>query len=102
MRKNKKLLLQDVLSTTMPFNIQTGYVTSQMNNSPSESLKSFLADVDEIEEQKVHGVELLLGATTEEEYKHIKKHNLAYFLDGSYRNDDRKDSNYQGVKDLFQ
>lgn len=99
--KEQELLLQDVLSTTMPFNIQTGYVTSQMNNSPSESLKSFLADVDEIEEQKVHGVELLLGATTEEEYKHIKKHNLAYFLDGSYRNDDRKDSNYQGGKRLI-
>lgn len=99
--KEQELLLQDVLSTTMPFNIKTGYVTSQMNSSPSESLKSFLADVDEIEEQKVHGVELLSGATTEEEYKHIKKHNLAYFLDGSYKNDDRKDTNYLGGKRLI-
>ena len=99
--KEQELLLQDVLSATMPFNIQTGYVTSQMNSSPSESLKSFLADVDEIEEQKVHGVELLSGATTEEEYKHIKKYSLAYFLDGSYKNDDRKDSNYLGGKRLI-
>lgn len=99
--KEQELLLQNVLSTTMPFNIQTGYVTSQMNSSPSESLKSFLADVNEIEEQKVHGVELLSGATTEEEYKHIKKHNLAYFLDGSYKNDDRKDTNYLGGKRLI-
>lgn len=99
--KEQELLLQNVLSATMPFNIQTGYVTSQMNSSPSESLKSFLADVDEIEEQKVHGVELLSGATTEEEYKHIKKHNLAYFLDGSYQNDNRKDSNYLGGKRLI-
>lgn len=99
--KEQEALLQDVLSTTMPFNIQTGYVGSRMNNSPSESLKSFLADVDEIEEQKVHGVELLSGASTEEEYKHIKKHNLAYFLDGSYKNDDRKDSNYIGGKRLI-
>lgn len=99
--KEQELLLQNVLSTTMPFNIQTGYVTSQMNSSPSESLKSFLAEVNEIEEQKVHGVELLSGATTEEEYKHIKKHNLAYFLDGSYKNDDRKDTNYLGGKRLI-
>lgn len=99
--KEQELLLQSVLSTTMPFNIQTGYVTSQMSSSPSESLKSFLDDVDEIEEQKVHGVELLSGATTEEEYKHIKKYNLAYFLDGSYKDDDRKDSNYLGGKRLI-
>lgn len=99
--KEQEALLQDVLSTTMPFNIQTGYVGSRMNSSPSESLKTFLADVDEIEEQKVHGVELLSGASTEEEYKHIKKHNLAYFLDGNYKNDDRKDSNYLGGKRLI-
>lgn len=99
--KEQEALLQNVLSTTMPFNIQTGYVTSKMNNSPSESLKSFLADVDEIEEQKVHGLELLSGATSEEEYKHIKKHNLAYFLDGNYKNDERKDSNYLGGKRLI-
>lgn len=97
----QELLLNDVLSTEMPFNIQTGYVGSRMNNSPSESLKSFLADVDEIEQQKVNGVELLSDATTEEEYKHIKKRNLAYFLDGNYKNDDRKDENYLGGKRLI-
>jgi len=99
--KEQELLLQSVLSTPMPFNIQTGYVGSRMNSSQSESLKSFLADVDEIEQQKVHGVELLSGATTEEEYKHVKKNNLAYFLDGSYKNDERKDQNYLGGKRLI-
>lgn len=99
--KEQEMLLQNVLSTPMPFNIQTGYVGRRMNSSESESLQSFLADVDEIEQQKVHGVELLNGATTEDEYKSIKKRNLAYFLDGSYKNDERKDENYLGGKRLI-
>ena len=99
--KEQELLLQRVLSTPMPFNMQIGYVGSKMSNSVSESLESFLVDVDEIEEEQTHGVELLDGATTEEEYKNVKKRNLAYFLDGSYKNDERKDENYLGGKRLI-
>ena len=89
------------MSIELPINIRSGYVGSQMSHSPSETLQSFLDGVDDIENEKIHGIELLQGATTEEEYKHIKKYNLAYFLDGVYANNEREDKNYQGGKRLI-
>lgn len=93
--------LQSIMSIELPINIRSGYVGSQMSHSPSETLQSFLDGVDEIENEKIHGIELLQGATTDEEYKHIKKYNLAYFLDGIYANNEREDKNYQGGKRLI-
>lgn len=93
--------LQSIMSIELPINIRSGYVGSQMSHSPSETLQSFLDGVDDIENEKIHGIELLQGAITEEEYKHIKKYNLAYFLDGVYANNEREDKNYQGGKRLI-
>ena len=92
--------LQSILNIELPFNIKIGYVGNELNYSPAETLQSFLNDIDEIESEKVNGLELLGGATTEPEYKHIKKYNLAYFLDGTYKDDQRVDDHYQGGKRL--
>lgn len=93
--------LQSILSIELPINIRSGYVGSQMSYSPSETLQSFLDGVDDIESEKINGIELLGGATTEDEYKHIKKYNLAYFLDGVFVDNERNDKNYQGGKRLI-
>lgn len=94
-------LLQSILSTEIPLNIKKGFVGSEMQYSPSESLQSFLDDVDSIEVEKVGGIELLSGATTEQEYKHIKKYQLAYFIDGTFKNNERSDDNYMGGRRLI-
>lgn len=94
-------LLQTILSVEVPFNIKTGYIGRAMAHSSSESLQSFLEDVDSIEQERVNGIELLTGATIPEEYKHIKKYKLAYFLDGSFKYNERSDENYQGGKRLI-
>lgn len=99
--QKQEQLLQSIMSIELPINIRSGYVGSQMSYSPSETLQSFLDGVDDIENEKIHGIELLQGATTEEEYKHIKKYSLAYFLDGVYDNNEREDKNYQGGKRLI-
>ena len=99
--QKQEQLLQSIMSIELPINIRSGYVGSQMSHSPSETLQSFLDGVDDIENEKIHGIELLQGATTEEEYKHIKKYSLAYFLDGVYANNEREDKNYQGGKRLI-
>lgn len=99
--QKQEQMLQSIMSIELPINIRSGYVGSQMSHSPSETLQSFLDGVDDIENEKIHGIELLQGATTEEEYKHIKKYSLAYFLDGVYANNEREDKNYQGGKRLI-
>lgn len=99
--QKQEQLLQSIMSIELPINIRSGYVGSQMSHSPSETLQSFLDGVDDIENEKIHGIELLQGATTEEEYKHIKKYSLAYFLDGVYASNEREDKNYQGGKRLI-
>lgn len=93
-------ILNDILFTEFPLNVKVGYVGNHMELSPNETLHSFLSDVDNIEEQRIGGVELLNGATTEEEYNYIKKHHLAYFLDGEYKDNERKDDNYLGGRRL--
>ncbi|WP_438762022.1 hypothetical protein [Enterococcus sp. AZ194] len=99
--EEQETLLRTILDTEIPLNIKTGYVGRGMAYSSSESLQSFLNDVDNIEQEKVNGIELLSGASTDEEYKHIKKYKLAYFLDGTYKNDERLDENYLGGKRLI-
>lgn len=99
--KQQESLLEGILSAEIPLNVKTGYVGRRMAHSPSESLQSFLNDIDNIEQEKVNGIELLSGASTEDEYKHIKKYILAYFLDGNYKNDERLDDNYLGGKRLI-
>ena len=99
--QKQEQLLQSIMSIELPINIRSGYVGSQMSHSPSETLQSFLDGADDIENEKIHGIELLQGATTEEEYKHIKKYSLAYFLDGVYASNEREDKNYQGGKRLI-
>ncbi|PJH69185.1 hypothetical protein CVR96_27660, partial [Salmonella enterica subsp. enterica serovar Typhimurium] len=47
------------------------------------------------------GTDLLDRATTQEEYEAIKKHNLIYFLDGTYENNERDDKHYQSGKQLI-
>ena len=99
--QEQESLLQSILSIEMPLNLKIGYVGNRMGSSQSESLENFLQDVDTIEQEQIHGIELLEGATTEDEYNSIKKYNLAYFLDGTYQNDERNDDNYQGGKRLI-
>lgn len=94
-------LLQSIMTIEIPLNIRTGFVGNEVQHSPSETLQSFLADVDSIESEKVNGIELLSGATTEEEYKHIKKYRLAYFIDGIFKDNERSDDTYEGGRRLI-
>lgn len=94
-------ILNEILFEELPINVTIGYVGSEMQYAPSETLHSFLQDVDGIEQEKVNGISLLDGASTEDEYNFIKKHHLAYFLDGEYKNNERKDDNYLGGKRLI-
>ena len=93
-------LLNKTLLTEFAVNIQTGYTSANMSHNPSITLKDFTQDVDAIESE-INGIQLLSDATSEEEYKNIKKHHLAYFLDGTYENDYRKDDKYIGGKRLI-
>lgn len=97
----QETLLQSILSIPMHLNLAIGYVGNRLISNPSETLESFLKEVDDIEQEQIHGLELLDGATTEEEYESIKAHNLAYFLDGSYQNDTRDGKYYLGGKRLI-
>lgn len=96
----QEALAQSITATPIALNMKIGYAGNKMVSSESESLDNFLLEIDDIEREQVHGIELLEGATTEDEYNHIKKNNLAYFLDGHYKNDERNDDNYQGGKRL--
>ena len=97
----QEALAQSITATPIALNMKIGFAGNKMVSSEAESLDNFLLEIDDIEREQVHGIELLEGATTEDEYNHIKKHNLAYFLDGSYKNDERNDDNYQGGKRLI-
>ena len=96
----QEALAQSITATPIALNMKIGYAGNKMVSSEAESLDNFLLEIDDIEREQVHGIELLEGATTEDEYNHIKKNNLAYFLDGHYKNDERNDDNYQGGKRL--
>lgn len=98
--RKKEAQLESILAIQLPFNIRTGYTSRKLSNTTS-TLQEFINDIDDIETEKINGIELLNGATTEEEYKHIKKYNLAYFIDGNYEDNERADDNYQGGKRLI-
>ena len=93
-------LLNRVLFTEFSLNIKQGVVGKTMGNSQNETLHSFLADIDDVEQQS-QGKTLLDGATTDEEYKHIKKQHLVYFLDGIFKDNVRDDEHYIGGKRLI-
>lgn len=93
-------LLDLILFEEFPMNIKIGYVGKEMTNSPAETLHSFLSEIDDIE-QEVSGVSLLKDALNNTEYKHIKKVNLAYFLDGEFKDNIRNDESYLGGKRLI-
>ncbi|MDK6290880.1 MULTISPECIES: hypothetical protein [Aerococcus] len=92
--------LNKILFKEFTLNLKTGYIGKQMARSENETLQSFISTTDDIENE-VQGIELLSQANTEEEYKDIKKHNLCYFLDGVFKDDERNDSNYVGGKRLI-
>lgn len=92
--------LNEILSIELPFNIRQGVIGKQLNSSMS-SLQGFLEDVDDIEKEKINGLDLLYGATTEEEYHTIKRNNLAYYIDGNFKNNERSDKNYLGGRCLI-
>ena len=95
--EQQEKLLNEILEIEFPINLKAGYVGNLMQHNPKATLQSFLDGADEIDT----GIELLEGATTKEEYENIKKHNLIYFLDGIYANNQRADENYQSGKRLI-
>lgn len=99
--KQQEELLHSIIFQEFPINMRLGYTNGTMQHNASTTLSEFMDSVDEIEAEQVNGIELLNGATTEQEYANIKKYNLAYFLDGVYQDDYRTDDNYQGGKRLI-
>lgn len=89
-------LLDKILSEEFPINLKAGYIGNAMQHNPSATLQDFLDGADEIDT----GIALLESATTEEEYEEIKAQNLIYFLDGTYKDNARKDKNYISGKRL--
>lgn len=98
--RQQKELLKSIMFQEIPINIRTGYISGDLQHNPNVTLHEFVNDVDAIEQEKVQGIEQLKSATTDKEYTNIKKHQLAYFLDGIYKDDYRTDDNYIGGKRL--
>ena len=94
--EQQEKLLNDILSITFPINLKAGYVGRDMQHNPKATLQEFLDGADEADT----GIDLLEAATTEEEYENIKKYNLIYFLDGTYKNNERDDNHYLSGKQL--
>ena len=92
--------LNAILSIELPFNVRQGYVGGKLDTTVT-TLQTFIDEIDAIESEKINGIELLTDANTTDEYNYIKKYSLAYFLDGNYANNERKDENYQGGKRLL-
>lgn len=99
--KQQEELLHSIIFQEFPINMRLGYANGTMQHNASTTLSEFMDSVDDIETEQVNGLELLQGATTEQEYNNIKKYNLAYFLDGIYKDDYRTDDNYQGGKRII-
>lgn len=95
--EQQEKLLNEILETEFPINLKAGYVGRSMEHNPKATLQSVLDGADEVDT----GVELLKSATTKLEYESIKKHNLIYFLDGIYENNERDDEHYQSGKRLI-
>lgn len=95
--EQQEKLLNEILNIQFPINLKAGYIGRTMQHNPKATLQSFLDGADEIDT----GIELLESATTDKEYETIKKHNLIYFLDGTYKNNERDDNHYDGGKQLI-
>lgn len=95
--EQQQKLLNDILTIPFPINLKAGYIGRGMELNPNATLQDFLDGIDEADT----GKELLGAATTEQEYETIKKHNLIYFLDGTYKNNERENENYQDGKHLI-
>ena len=93
-------MLESIMLEEFTLNFMYGYKGNEMESSQNETLHSFVREVDDFEEN-LQSVPLLEGATTEDEYKHIKAHNLMYFLDGDYQNNIRNNKSYLGGKILL-
>lgn len=89
-------LLNEILNIQFPINLKAGYIGRNMQHNEKATLQSFLDGADEIDT----GIKLLESATTELEYENIKKNNLIYFLDGTYKNNERDDEHYINGKQL--
>src|SRR5699024_8788963 len=85
--RQQEELLNSIILQEIPINVQVGYA-GNMKLNPNVTLKEFMQEVDDIESE-IGGVELLGSATTDQEYKHIKKQNLMYFIDGHFKDDKR-------------
>lgn len=95
--EQQQKLLNDILTIPFPINLKAGYIGRGMELNPNATLQDFLDGIDEVDT----GKELLEAATTEQEYENIKKNNLIYFLDGTYKNNERENENYQNGKHLI-
>lgn len=95
--EQQEKLLNEILEIQFPINLKAGYIGSGMQHNKNATLQDFLDTADEIDSS----IELLEGATTEEEYEQIKANNLIYFLDGTYKDNKRANENYQSGKQLI-
>lgn len=93
--------LEEIMQLNFPFNIQVGYAQNDMKHTDKMNLSIFVDDIDKLESEKIKALKSLTDATTDEEYQAVKKYRLAYFLDGSFKNNERKDDNYLGGKRLI-
>lgn len=98
--EEQQRILDNILNEKIFINIKQGWIGNGLHDGGEVTIKSFIDDVDPID-NKVKGSELLQNATTDKEYKEIKKNNLMYFLDGRYANQERLDANYRGGKKLI-
>jgi len=97
--RQQEELLNSIILQEIPINVQVGYA-GNMKLNPNVTLKEFMQEVDDIESE-IGGVDLLDSATTDQEYKHIKKQNLMYFIDGHFKDDKRSNDTYEGGRVLI-
>lgn len=90
--------LDSILSTELAFNLQRGYRINSLNQSKC-TLSELLDSFEKVDSSDVE--QMLKDATTKEEYRAIKANHAIYYIDGIYKDDDRKDDNYIGGKRLI-
>lgn len=102
LEKQMQRNIDKLLSVPLKLNFMQGVVGTTLGSDDTElDLKTFLSEVDLVDQQTTKGKELLSSATTKEEYQEIKKHHLAYFLDGRFKDNQRNDQSYLGGKRLL-